>query len=401
MSDAANLREQALGLLASGKAVSRADLVEILQVAPSTVSSVVRRLLEEGTILEEGVGASTGGRRPRILRLREDGGVFAVAELGARHARVGLCSPSGDLLTAEEFAVDIGAGPKAIFDEIGAAFDGVRAAHAPGRRLLAVGMALPGPVDFPHGRLVGPARMPGWSGYDVQSDLRDRFQVTAVVDNDAKAAAIGEHVTRRDLGEHANRRDQAEHTNRRDPGDMIYVKAGSGIGGCLVSGSRIYRGGRGLSGDLTHVRVADSGERECSCGGSGCLETVASGAALARELAGRGLPVADIRDVIAATVNADPAVVTLVRQAGRLLGVALSGLVNFLNPDSVVIGGALSSLDVYVAAVKGMLYERCLPPLTQALSIEASIAGPDAALIGLGRLLRETADLRPVPESSS
>ncbi|MGW3350193.1 ROK family transcriptional regulator [Nonomuraea rubra] len=372
-----NLREQALSLLASGKAVSRADLVEILQVAPSTVSSVVRRLLEDGTILEEGVGASTGGRRPRILRLREDGGVLAVAELGARHARVGLCSPSGALLTAEEFAVDIGAGPEAIFDQVAGAFDGVRAAHAPGRRLLAVGMALPGPVDFPHGRLVGPARMPGWSGYDVQSDLRERFQVTAVVDNDAKAAAIGEHVT------------------RRDTGDMIYVKAGSGIGGCLVSGSRIYRGGRGLSGDLTHVRVADSGERECSCGGSGCLETVASGAALARELAGRGLPVADIRDVIAATINADPAVVTLVRQAGRLLGVALSGLVNFLNPDSVVIGGALSSLDVYVAAVKGMLYERCLPPLTQSLSIEASIAGPDAALIGLGRLLRETADLRP------
>ncbi|MEV0618334.1 ROK family transcriptional regulator [Nonomuraea sp. NPDC050404] len=373
----AKLREQALSLLASGKAASRADLVEMLEVAPSTVSSVVRRLLEEGTILEEGVGASTGGRRPRILRLREDGGVLAVAELGARHARVGLCSPSGDLQAAQEFAVDIGAGPKAIFDEITTAFDGVRTAHAPGRRLLAVGIALPGPVDFPHGRLVGPARMPGWNGYDVRRDLRDRFEVPSVVDNDAKAAAIGEYVT------------------RRENGDMIYAKAGTGIGGCLVSGGQIYRGGRGLSGDVTHMRVADSGERECSCGSRGCLETVASGAALVRELAGRGLPVAGTRDVIAATVDADPAVVTLVRQAGRQLGVALSGLVNFLNPDSVVIGGALSSLDVYVAAVKGMLYERCLPPLTQSLSIEASVAGPDAALIGLGHLLRESADLRP------
>lgn len=380
MSDPASLREQALSLLASGKAASRADLVETLQVAPSTVSSVVRRLLEEGAILEEGVGASTGGRRPKILRLREAGGVFAVAELGGRHARVGLCLPSGALLAAEEHAIDIGAGPEAIFDAVTEAFDDVRAAHAPGQRLLAVGMALPGPVDFPHGRLIGPSRMPGWSGYDVQSDLRDRFEVTAVVDNDAKAAAIGEHVT------------------RRDAGDMIYVKAGTGIGGCLVSGAQVYRGGRGLSGDVTHVRVADSGERECSCGSRGCLETVASGAALVRELAGRGLPVASTGDVIAATVNADPAVVTLVRQAGRLLGVALSGLVNFLNPDSVVIGGALSSLDVYVAAVKGMLYERCLPPLTQSLSIEASVAGPDAALIGLSHLIRETADIRPLAD---
>ncbi|MEV4089923.1 ROK family protein, partial [Nonomuraea fuscirosea] len=101
------------------------------------------------------------------------------------------------------------------------------------------------------------------------------------------------------------------------------------------------------------------------------------------------------RDVIDAVDNADPAVVTLVRQAGRLLGVAVSGLVNFLNPDRVVLGGVLSTLDVYVAAVKGMLYERCLPPLTQSLSIEASVAGPDAALIGLGHLLRETAEIRP------
>ncbi|MEV0307886.1 putative NBD/HSP70 family sugar kinase [Nonomuraea fuscirosea] len=377
MSDPASLREQALSLLASGKAASRADLVETLQVAPSTVSSVVRRLLEEGTILEEGVGVSTGGRRPRILRLRQDGGVFAVAELGGRHARVGLCSPSGALLAAEEFAVDIGAGPEAIFDTVTAAFDTVRNSHAPGRRLLAVGMALPGPVDFPHGRLIGPARMPGWSGYDVQNDLRRRFEVTSVVDNDAKAAAIGEHVT------------------RGEGGDMIYIKAGTGIGGCLISGAQIYRGGRGLSGDVTHVRVADSGERECSCGSRGCLETVASGAALVRELAGRGLPVSSTRDVIDAVDNADPAVVTLVRQAGRLLGVAVSGLVNFLNPDRVVLGGVLSTLDVYVAAVKGVLYERCLPPLTQSLSIEASVAGPDAALIGLGHLLRETADIRP------
>ena len=376
----ATLRDQTLRLLASGAATSRADLIEALQVAPSTVTTVVRRLLEEGVIQEEGVGRSTGGRRPRILRLRETKGVLAVAELGGRHARVGLCAPGGELRATEEVAIDIASGPDEVFDVVAATFSRLQAAAAPGQEMLGVGVALPGPVAFPDGRLVGPARMPGWSGYDVQSDLRARFQVSAVVENDAKAAAIGEYVT------------------RRATGDMIYVKAGSGIGGCLVTDGRIYRGGRGLSGDLTHVRVADSGERECSCGSRGCLETVASGAALARELAGRGRPVTNLRDVVAATVDADPAVVTLVRQAGRLLGVALSGLVNFLNPDSVVIGGALSSLDVYVAAVKGMLYERCLPPLTQSLVIEPSAAGPDAALIGLGRLLRETAGVNLSPD---
>ncbi|MFC0505423.1 ROK family transcriptional regulator [Micromonospora costi] len=374
----ATLRDQTLDLLGSGAATSRADLVEALQVAPSTVTAVVRRLLEEGVILEEGVGRSTGGRRPRILRLRETKGVLAVAELGGRHARVGLCAPGGGLVTTEEVAIEIAAGPDEVFDVVAATFARLQAATAPGQPLLGVGVALPGPVEFPHGRLVGPARMPGWSGFDASAHLAARFQVPVVVDNDAKAAAIGEYVTR-----------------GQEPGDMIYVKAGTGIGACLVSDGQVYRGGRGLSGDVTHVRVADSGERVCSCGSRGCLETVASGAALARQLGEQGSPATSVRDIMAAVSDADPTVVTMVRHAGRLLGVALSGLVNFLNPDAVVIGGALSSLDVYVAATRGMLYERCLPSMTQSLIIEASVAGPDAALVGLGHLLRTTADVRP------
>ncbi|MGW5669306.1 ROK family transcriptional regulator [Micromonospora sp. NPDC003776] len=374
----ATLRDQTLSLLASGAATSRADLIEALQVAPSTVTTVVRRLLEEGVILEEGVGRSTGGRRPRILRLRETKGVLAVAELGGRHARVGLCAPGGALHTTEEVAIDIAAGPKEVLEVVAAAFARLQAATAPGQALLGVGVALPGPVEFPGGRVVGPARMPGWSGVDAEALLAERFQVPVVVENDAKAAAIGEYVTR-----------------GRESGDMIYVKAGTGIGACLVSDGQVFRGGRGLSGDVTHVRVEDSGERTCSCGSRGCLETVASGAALARELAEQGSSATTVRDIMAAVSDADPTVVTMVRHAGRLLGVALSGLVNFLNPDAVVIGGALSSLDVYVAATRGMLYERCLPSMTQSLTIEASVAGPDAALVGLGHLLRTTADVRP------
>jgi predicted NBD/HSP70 family sugar kinase len=372
----ATLREQTLDLLASGTAASRGDLVEALRVAPSTVTAVVRRLIEEGILLEEGVGQSTGGRRPRILRLKETDGVLAVAELGGKHARVGLCTPGGALRSTEEVPIDIAAGPKAVFGVFHETFERLQAAVAPGQPLLGAGVALPGPVEFPSGRVVGPARMPGWSGVDPAGYLAGAFGPIGgpvLVDNDAKAAAIGEYATR-----------------GPESGDMIYVKAGTGIGACLVSDGRIYRGGHGLSGDITHVRVADSGERQCSCGSRGCLETVASGAAVARQLAEQGSPGMGLREIIIAVGDGDPAAVTLVRQAGRLLGVALSGLVNFLNPNTIVIGGALSSLDVYVAATRGMLYERCLPSITQSLTIEASATGPDAALVGLGHLVRST-----------
>ena len=376
----ATLRDQTLGLLSSGAATSRTDLAEALRVAPSTVTAVVRRLIEEGVLLEEGSGRSTGGRRPRILRLRETEGVLAVAELGGKHARVGLLPAGGAVRDTAEVPIDIGAGPAAVFGAVHETFARLQATTVPGQALLGVGVALPGPVEFPSGRVIGPARMPGWSGAEPAVHLAqafDGFTGPLLVDNDAKAAAIGEYVTR-----------------GQDTGDMIYVKAGTGIGACLVSDGQIFRGGRGLSGDVTHVRVADSGERQCSCGSRGCLETVASGAALSRQLASPGTPGMSLHDIMVAVHDGNPAVVTAVRQAGRLLGVALSGLVNFLNPSSVVVGGALSSLDVYVAATRGMLYERCLPSMTQALTIEASAAGPDAALAGLGHLLRTTADVR-------
>jgi predicted NBD/HSP70 family sugar kinase len=379
--NSATLRDQTLGLLSSGAATSRSDLVEALRVSPSTVTAVVRRLIEEGVLLEEGAGQSTGGRRPRILRLRETDGVLAVAELGGRHARVGLCVPGGALRVTEEVPIDIAADPREVFDLVSETFARLQASAAPGQALLGLGVALPGPVEFPSGRVVGPARMPGWSGVDPAEYLARSFQnseVPVIVDNDAKAAAIGEYITR-----------------GFRTGDMVYVKAGTGIGACLVSDGQIFRGGRGLSGDVTHVRVADSGDRQCSCGSRGCLETVASGAALARQLAEQGSPDMSLRQIMVAVRDGDPAVVTMVRQAGRLLGVALAGLVNFLNPSAVVVGGALSSLDAYVAATRGMLYERCLPSMTQALTIEASVAGPDAALIGLGHLLRSTAGVRP------
>jgi len=372
----ATLRDQTLGLLSSGAATSRVELVEALRVSPSTVTAVVRRLIEDGILLEEGVGQSTGGRRPRILRLRETEGVLAVAELGGKHARVGLCTPAGILRGTEEVPIDIAAGPEKVFGIVQETFGRLQATAAPGQTLRGVGVALPGPVEFPTGRVVGPARMPGWSGVDPAVHLAAAFgglDGPVLVDNDAKAAAIGEYVTR-----------------GSGTGDMIYVKAGTGIGACLVSNGQIYRGGRGLSGDVTHVRVADSGERQCSCGSRGCLETVASGAAVARQLAEQGSPGMSLHDITVAVGDGDPAAVTLVREAGRLLGVALSGLVNFLNPNAVVVGGALSSLDVYVAATRSMLYERCLPSMTQSLTIEASVAGPDAALAGLGHLLRST-----------
>ncbi|WP_131824190.1 ROK family protein, partial [Mycobacteroides abscessus] len=128
----------------------------------------------------------------------------------------------------------------------------------------------------------------------------------------------------------------------------ITIKAGSAIGAGIVIDGRLYRGSTGAAGDITHVRIDAAGDTPCSCGNTGCLETVASGAALVRILSTAGVDVSSTADVVRLASDAHPATTRAVRMAGRYLGEVLAANVNFFNPDAVYLGGILSTLDPFI-----------------------------------------------------
>ncbi len=111
---------------------------------------------------------------------------------------------------------------------------------------------------------------------------------------------------------------------------------------------------------------------------------MASGTAIIRELAAAGIEAGDVNDIIRHVRNGDPQTTTRVRTAGRILRQTLSTVVNFINPDVVVLGGGLSQVEPYVTAVRSQLYESCHPLATKDLTIEQSLAGSQAGLIGQG-----------------
>lgn len=362
------LAEQLIG---SGQVSSRPELAATLGVSPATASSLVRRLIKDGIVAEIGQGPSSGGRRPRLLQTRRPPGYYAVAELGGRHAHLGLCNGRGELLTAANAPLEIEAGPSAIIGLLQREWASLVAGTGQSGPLRGAGVALPGPVDATAGEVVFPARMPGWHGAEVTGALEATLGVPALVENDARAGGLGEWARRDD-----------------DGGSLLYVKAGTGIGGAWVVNGEVHRGASGLAGDVTHSRVAGAEAKQCSCGNTGCLETVASGAAVRSMLAEEGIEVKRLTDVVNLAADGHPIVMTRLRQAGTLLGEALAPLVNFLNPDVVVLGGVLSSVDGFVAGVRSEIYDRCLPMCTHDLVIERSLSGADAALLGVGALLR-------------
>jgi len=356
-----------LDLVASGRARSRSQLADQLGVAASTVGLRVQALLDSGMLTEAGEGTSRGGRRPRILRVADDGGIVLTADLGGGHARIGRHGLSGAIQRVETIPIDLTQGPEPTLAAVADAMERM----VTGSPVRAIGVGLPGPVHVETGSVDQPSRMPGWSGFRVGEHLSARFGGTRVaVDNDANLAALGEHGAQFGTAGHS-----------------ITVKAGTAIGSGIIVDGAVHRGASGAAGDITHTRIDGSGDIPCSCGNTGCLETVASGASLVRQMRERGVEgITGVDQVLALARDADPVATTLVRTAGTHLGQALSGVVNFFNPHAVFLTGSMSASEPFLAAVRSRVYEACHPLATQRLRIEAAGTGPDAIILGAARL---------------
>jgi predicted NBD/HSP70 family sugar kinase len=363
-----------LDLVASGRARSRSQLADQLGVAASTVGLRVQSLLESGMLQEAGEGTSRGGRRPRILRVAQDGGIILTADLGGGHARIGRHGLSGAIQRVTSIPIDLTQGPDATLAAVGDAMERM----VTGSVVRAIGVGLPGPVDVTTGSVDQPSRMPGWPGYRVGEHLTARFGgVHVAVDNDANLAALGEHGRQFGSSHHS-----------------ITVKAGTAIGSGIIVDGAVHRGASGAAGDITHTRIDGSGDLPCSCGNTGCLETVASGASLVRQMRERGVTgITGVDQVLSLARDADPVATTLVRTAGTHLGQALSGVVNFFNPHAVFLTGSMSASEPFLAAVRSRVYEACHPLATQRLRIEAAGTGPDAIILGAARLALDELEL--------
>lgn len=359
---------QVLAVIGSGRARSRREVSEILDLAASTVSQHVQSLLAQGLIEEGEPRGSTGGRRARELRIAGDADLIGAIDLGGAHARVAVVPRGGAVSTTAEISIAMADGPTAVLENC--ADELARLAN--GAPLAGVGIALPGPVDVAARGVVSPSRMPGWAGTDIRALLSGIVGAPAVVENDANAMALGEHFA-------------------HDPraAGSVTIKAGTAIGAGIVIDGQVYRGAAGVAGDITHTRVAAARDRQCSCGNRGCLETVASGAALVRLLREEGVDVSSTAEVVALVRDADPLATRLARAAGNHLGEVLCALVNFFNPSAIYVGGALTALEPFMSALRSEVYEGSHPLMTRDLMIAPAALGADAALVGTAREVNE------------
>ncbi|GAA4917783.1 putative NBD/HSP70 family sugar kinase [Stackebrandtia albiflava] len=358
-----------LQLLRDGVPRTRSELAAVTGLARSTVTQRVDALLASGLIGPAGEAASTGGRPPTTFAFRPEARVVIAADLGATHGRLAVTDLAGAVLAETSADLDIARGPDPVLDWVVArGRDLLTGLGRDTGDLLGIGIGLPGPVEHSTGRAVNPPIMPGWDGFDVPGHVSNRLPGSVLVDNDVNIMALGEHFA-----------------HWRDHDHLLFVKAATGIGCGIISDRQVFRGAQGAAGDMGHITVAGDDGPACRCGNTGCLEAVASGAAIAAELTRQGIPAHSARDVVELARAGSLPALQAIRQAGRDIGEVLAGAVNLLNPSVVVIGGSLALAgDHLLAGVREVVYQRSLPLATQHLRIVQSRTGERGGAIGAG-----------------
>ncbi|WP_232663419.1 ROK family protein [Pseudonocardia sp. TRM90224] len=358
-------------LVASGTAVSKADLAPAAGLARTTVSTAVDELLARGVLRQDGTRPTAGRGRPADrLALAPRGGHVLLADVGARGAHLAVVDLSQQILAHAHVDVDVTAGPDAALATIESRLTELRAKAPDGVPARAVVIGLPGPVDGHLGIPVRPPIMPGWHAYPVSVRLQQTFDCPVVLENDVNLRALGEA--------------------RALPADqvpLLFVKVGTGIGGGLVTSEGVlHHGADGAAGDIGHVRVRGAPDDACVCGNVGCIEAVASAAAVARKLGSASATgsitgsIAELRGLLG---RGDATAVGLVREAAGLIGELVATLVHFYNPARVTLGGSLTAAsDELLAGVRSVVYQRALPLATRNLVLTNSVLGEYAGLAG-------------------
>jgi glucokinase len=227
----------------------------------------------------------------------------------------------------------------------------------------AIGIGVPSQVEFATGTVVASVNIP-LAGVPLREELGRRFGVPVYVDNDASCAALAE-------------------ADAIGATELVMLTLGTGVGGGIVTGGRIFRGAHGLGGELGHVVVEAEGP-ECPGGGCpnrGCLEALCSGTALERAAGRPG------REIVEAARDGDAEAQAHLDQLGRYLGIGISSMVNVFQPEVVAIGGGLSAAaDLFLETAMAEAGSRALPTLWERANVQVAQAGTAAGVIGAGLL---------------
>jgi glucokinase len=298
-------------------------------------------------------------------------------DVGGTKLAAGLVTSEGDVVAFDAVPTGVADGPTRVVERLcGLASRMVERASAHGGGVLGVGIGCCGPVDSRTGIVYDPPNLAGWRDVPLADLLAGALGLPVWVENDATAATVGEW--RFGAG--------------RGASDLVYLTISTGVGGGVVAGGSVLRGGSGNGGEPGHVVVVPDG-RACGCGVRGCLEAYVSGTAIAdrareRIATGRASSLTAWPEITAAAVAAeagagDALAAEVWRETTDLLGSAVAGLVNIFEPEVVVLGGGVTRTgEQLLGPVRDRVRALALRPAGSTVRLRTATLGDRVGVVG-------------------
>jgi len=305
--------------------------------------------------------------------------MIAGIDIGGTKIALGLVDDNGVVVTRADISIEVQSGPESARDRMLTILR--KQIFENDVSLRGIGIACTGPVDPLTGELGDVNTLPGWQGWNPVLELADAFSVTAAMENDADGAALGE--ARWGRGRHKR--------------SMVSITVGTGIGAGIILNGDVYRGANHSHPEIGH-HIVEPGGPLCTCGASGCWESLASGPALELWYAEQN-PSDERRtgkEICALARNNHAAAQRAVDHLAKYLGLGLSNVVSMLMPEVIALSGSvMQSADLLLDSIRATVRNNCRLVPVEKCEIAVSSLGANAGLIGAAQVWHSRFDPKP------
>ncbi len=311
-------------------------------------------------------------------------------DMGGTKILAAVVNAEGRILAAAKIPTKADKGATVVIDRIASciqkAIDKSRVAP---ESIQAVGIGAPGPLDPGTGVVIFAPNL-GWKDVPLKAELETRTGILTFVDNDVNVGTLGEHTF--GVGQNVQ--------------NLVGIFVGTGIGGGIIMQGELFHGASKTAGEIGHIIVKADGPR-CGCGTRGCLEALASRTAMTKqfqkailkkgkksilsELTGGELGLIRSGTLAKAIQRKDKLTLKVLKRATKYLGVGIGSIVNFLNPEMIVLGGGVVEAldDTFLDNIRAAVEKYALPNTLNGVQIVRAKLGDDAGILGAAALARQ------------
>jgi len=382
-----------LQLIHSGANNSRLELARLADLSPSSITAIVQRLIAKGLVVESEPTTSQMGRRPIPLQVRRDAAYLLGVDLGSFFLRIVITDINGEIIYRSQARTDMKVGRQHVLEKTFLSIhQAIRESNLPQKSIKGIGIGHSGVIDSEAGVVLSyprPGQMEEWKNVPLRDIFEKEFSLPCLLEDSVRTSTVAEKC----FGA------------ARELSDFLYIDGGMGIGAGIFLDGKIYRGAGGRAGEFGHITVNENGPL-CSCGNTGCLETLASSAAIIqnvraalekgidskiRELAGGDLDKVSIELIAQAASEDDSLAYRVLQRSASYIGIGLANLVNLLNPKVVIFGGALFREIPQLIAdpLRRIIKQRSLEKSANDVQLLVSTLGGESTALGAARLIAE------------